>query len=76
MEHHHDTITICDTRVRLRICADSGGEVVKEGQEEKEAAGGEGAKKSAEEKERMIVLERVPIKRKDLFKLLGERERE
>ena len=56
----NDTITICDTRVRLRLCARKS---IGGSHRRKKLAGAGGA-----------VSHIVPVKRKDLFKLLGLNE--
>ena len=56
----NDTITICDTRVRLRLCARKS---IGSSHRRKKLAGAGGA-----------VSHIVPVKRKDLFKLLGLNE--
>ena len=57
----NDTITICDTRVRLRLCAPKIAASLRHSKRGRRGGGGQGP-------------HIIPVKRKDLFKLLGLNE--
>ena len=57
----NDTITICDTRVRLRLCAPKIAASLRQSKRGRRGGGGQGP-------------HIIPVKRKDLFKLLGLNE--
>lgn len=57
----NDTITICDTRVRLRLCAPRIAASLRHSHRGRRGGGGQGP-------------HIIPVKRKDLFKLLGLNE--
>ena len=57
----NDTITICDTRVRLRLCAPRIAASLRHSHRGRRGGGGQGP-------------HIIPVRRKDLFKLLGLNE--